>query len=82
MGIRFNIIIYINILKIKVVHIQITIPKTVGKIKDIIVHFQLPVSFFIVNKVVLQGKCSKVKIITLIAVKIVHPFCIRIFPIA
>ncbi len=44
-----------------VVNIQTIIPQTVGNAKDKAAHFHLPVSFFIVNKVVLQGKCNKVK---------------------
>ena len=50
------------------------IPQTVGIKKARPAHLKLPVSFFIVIRVVAHGKCSKVKIITLIAVKIVHPF--------
>ena len=61
-----------------VVNIQTIIPQTVGNAKDKAAHFHLPVSFFIVNKEVLQGKCNKVKIITLIAVKRVQPFCYKI----
>ena len=51
-----------------------TIPQTVGIAKEISVHFKLAVSFFIVIKVVVQGKCMQVKIITFIAVSKVHPF--------
>ena len=64
------------------VNIQITIPQTVGIKNEIIVHFMLPVSFFIVINVVLHGKCNTVNIITLIAVKIVQPFCLKISPSA
>lgn len=53
---------------------QISIPQIVGSINDSIVHFILPVSFFIVSKVVPHGKCNKVNIITFIAVNIVQPF--------
>ena len=59
---------------INVVHIQIKIPHTVGKINARAVHFQLPVSFLIESKVVPQGKCKTMKIITLMAVRRVHPF--------
>lgn len=45
-------------------------------------HFMLPLSFFILIKVVPQGKCRSVNIITLIPVRIVHPFCFKIFPIS
>ena len=60
-----------------VVAIQRTMPQNVGIKKLSIVHFRLPVSFFIVIKVVAQGKCKQVKIITFIAVQIVQPFCIK-----
>ena len=49
-------------------------PINVGRIKAIIVHFILPVSFFIVKQVVEHGKWNKDKSMKLIAVKIVHPF--------
>ena len=57
------------------------IPQTVGSKKLIKLHFQLPVSFFIVNNVVAQGKCKTVNNITFIALNIVHPFCLNISPI-
>ena len=63
-------------------HGQRTIPQTVGIRKPIAVHFQLPVSFFIVSNVVAQGKWNTVNSITLIAVSIVQPFCLKISPIA
>lgn len=43
-------------------------PVKVGIKKDRIVHFRLPVSFFIVQQVVPQGKCNREKSITQIAV--------------
>ena len=49
---------------------QITIPITKGTIKDKIVHLHLPVSFFIVNKVVKQGKWNIENNITQIIVAI------------
>ena len=57
---------------------QIIIPQSVGKINAIKAHLILPVSFFIVIKVVLQGKCNKTKIIVLIAVSMVQPFAFKI----
>jgi len=42
--------------------------------KEAIAHFQLEVSFFIVIKVVLHGKCNNENIITLIAVSRDQPF--------
>ena len=53
-------------------------PQSVGKIKLRPTHFQLPVSFFIVSKVVAQGKCKQVKIITLRAVNKVQPLLAKI----
>lgn len=64
-----------------VVIMQTAIPHKVGIAKEANVHFQLPVSFFIVRRVVLQGKCKSVNSITLTAVSIVQPFCSRIFEI-
>ena len=49
-----------------------------GIIKESTVHFKLPVSFFIVIKVVPHGKCSNDKIIILIAVRMVQPLLIKI----
>lgn len=63
-------------------HIHKTIPQTVGIKKLAKVHFKLPVSFFIVSKVVAQGKCKIVNIITLIAVNKVHPLATKILPIS
>ena len=60
---------------------HIIIPHKVGRRKETIVHFILFVSFFIVSKVVPQGKCNNVNIITLIAVSRVQPFDVKIFPI-
>lgn len=80
-SISFFSLVYTNTFHTKVIHIQITIPQTVGSKNDKIAHFQLPVSFFIVRSVVLQGKCNNVKIITLIAVSKVQPFSTNIFPI-
>ena len=60
---------------------QITIPQSVGKTNAIKAHLILPVSFFIVINVVLQGKCNKTKIIVLIAVSMVQPFAFKISPI-
>lgn len=57
------------------------IPHKVGRRKETIVHFILFVSFFIVSKVVPQGKCNNVNIITLIAVSKFHPFAVKILPI-
>lgn len=61
---------------------QIKIPHTVGSIKLRKVHLLLPVSFFIERRVVVQGKCNTVNIITLIAVRRVQPFATKISPIA
>ena len=60
---------------------HIIIPHKVGRRKETIVHFILFVSFFIVSKVVPQGKCNNVNIITLIAVSKLHPFDVKILPI-
>ena len=65
-----------------VVIMQRTIPQTVGSKNAIMLHFQLPVSFLIVIKVVLQGKCNSVNSMTFIAVSKVQPFCTKIFPIS
>ena len=59
---------------IKLNSIQIIIPQTVGNNTEIVVHFQEPVSFFIVKHVVPHGKCINENIIVHIAVLIVHPF--------
>lgn len=61
---------------------QIIIPQKVGIAKDMNIHFKLEVSFFIVIKVVVHGKCKHVKIITLIAVSKFQPFCINIWAIS
>lgn len=60
---------------------QIIMPHKVGKAKLKKVHFQLPVSFFIVNKVVAQGKCKMVNNITFIAVNMFQPCSMRMLPI-
>ena len=57
---------------------QIIIPHKVGKIKLKAVHFHEAVSFFIVSKVVVQGKCKTVKIITFIAVSKFQLFLTKI----
>lgn len=57
-------------------------PKIVGIINAITDHFKLPVSFFIVINVVLQGKCNSENSITFIAVRTFQPFSLRISPIA
>lgn len=49
------------------------IPVTVGTRKEIRVHFQLWVSFFMVRQVVLQGQCIREKSMTHMAVSQVHP---------
>lgn len=49
------------------------IPMIVGIKNDRIVHFMLPVSFFIVKHVVPHGKCITEKITTHIAVLYVQP---------
>ena len=54
--------------------IHIIIPITVGNRAERTVHFILPVSFFIVCRVVEQGQCITVKIMTLTAVTQVQPF--------
>ena len=58
------------------------IPQKVGSRNAINPHLKFPLSFFILIKVVPQGKCNKVNNITLIPVRMVHPFCLRISPIA
>ena len=58
----------------QLVKIHIIIPQIVGKMKPRKVHFQELVSFFIVSKVVVHGKCKIVNIITFIAVIMVQPF--------
>ena len=56
-------------------------PHIVGIKNEIVVHFRLPVSFFMVISVVIHGKWNTVNIITFIAVSNVHPFCFNISPI-
>ena len=70
-----------SIRKIAVVNMHNTIPQIVGIKNAITVHFKLPVSFFIVNNVVIHGKWNTVNSITFIAVSKVHPFCLSISPI-
>ena len=65
--------IYTKMFQINVVSIQVRIPQTVGMRKETMVHFKLPVSFFIVSNVVVHGKCKSVNIITFIPVRIVQP---------
>ena len=72
--------IYTKMFQINVVSIQVRIPQTVGMRKETMDHFKLPVSFFIVSNVVPHGKCIKVKSITLIAVSMFQPFCIKMVP--
>ena len=67
--------------QIKLVTKQRIIPQMVGRRKERNVYFMLPVSFFMVSNVVVQGKCNKVIIITLIAVNNVQPFWTKISPI-
>ena len=50
------------------------IPQAVGIAAESNVHFQLPVSFLIVNMVVEQGQCIRENSIMLTAVVHVHPF--------
>ncbi len=54
-----------------------TMPIIVGIMNESMVHFRLPVSFFMVKQVVPQGKCMIEKIITHNAVLYVHPFASR-----
>ena len=86
MCVRPNVIysdIYNNTkLKIKVVIIHKTIPQKVGRANASKAHLKLPLYFFMLIKVVPQGKCNNVNIITLIPVSSVHPFCLKISPIA
>ena len=72
----------------KFVIIQIRIPVNVGITAAKTVHFKLPVSFFIVSRVVEHGQCISEKIMVLSAVIKVHPLftnnsriCI-IFPVS
>ena len=58
---------------------QAIIPQKVGITKAKIVHFRLLVSFFMLIRVVLQGKCIKLNNIIFIAVRIVQPLAISIF---
>lgn len=57
---------------------QVIIPQIVGIANAKRVHFQLPVSFFILIKVVEQGKCINENSIIFIAVRIVQPLFISI----
>ena len=57
-------------------------PQKVGRANAISAHFMLPLSFFMLIRVVPQGKCNRVNIITLIPVSKVQPFCFNISPIA
>ena len=70
----FKITVYIVFVKI-----QIMIPREVGIKKLKKVHFKLFVSFFMVKRVVKQGKCIVVNNITLIAVSKVQPFSCNIW---
>ena len=65
----------------RVVKKQIIIPQIVGIANAKTVHFKLPVSFFMLIKVVLQGKCIRLNSITFIAVSKVQPFDISILDI-
>ena len=56
-------------------NIQQIIPNNVGRTTANAVHFQLPVSFFIVKTVVEHGQCIIENIIVFTAVIQVHPFC-------
>ena len=57
---------------------QLNIPNMVGIIRDRIVHLRLPVSFFIVIRVVEQGQWKRIKITVQMAVIGVHPFAVKI----
>lgn len=57
---------------------QSTMPQIVGSRKESAVHFILFVSLRMVSSVVVQGKCSSVNIIVLIAVRSVQPFACNI----
>ena len=61
------------ILLIKVIIKHIISPTTVGSKNEMNVQNLLPVSFLIVNIVVLHGKWNIVNINVQIAVKVVHP---------
>ena len=62
---------------IKAITAQLVIPNTVGSTKARAVHLRLPVSFFIVIRVVEQGQWKSIKITVQIAVKGVQPFVIN-----
>ena len=57
---------------------QVIIPIAVGKIKARAVHLRLPVSFFIVSMLVVQGQWNSENNITLSAVKVVQPLLTNI----
>ena len=62
------------ILQIKFIVKQRVKPKTVGIIADKRVYLMLPVSFFIVNRVVKQGEWKRVNTKTHMAVDTPQPF--------
>lgn len=53
------------------------IPAIVGTIKEVIVHFQLFVSFFIVRSVVAQGKCIRLNSMVLTHVSQVQLWAVK-----
>ena len=61
-------------LKIRFAAIHKSIPAAVGSRNASAVHLRLPVSFFIVSRVVEQGQCISVKIINHTAVRTLQPF--------
>ena len=67
------VMIHTNSFATLVNRIQAQMPITVGSAAASPVHFQLPVSFLIVSRVVEQGQCISEKSMTLTAVTQVHP---------
>ena len=65
-------------LAIRFIKRHATTPKIVGKIAATAVHFMLPVSFFTVSRVVVQGECISENTITQRAVTGVQPFEVKI----
>ena len=61
-------------LKIRFAAIHKSTPAAVGSRNASAVHLRLPVSFFIVSRVVEHGQCISVKIIKQTAVRTLQPF--------
>ena len=65
---------YIKTCERAFISIHRMMPVTVGSKQPRKAHFMLPVSFFMLIKVVEQGQCKREKIVVQMAVTQVHPF--------